>query len=338
MHAVVFSQSRKVELADRPVPEAGVGEVLLRPLFCGICGTDLHAPNLDHFRPGVVMGHEFSAEVVGVGKEVSGWQVGDRVAVNPNGNVCGRCAACREGRYNLCAHAVFADAVGIHRDGGMAELVAVPARVLHRLPDSVSGLQGAWVEPVATAIRAVRISGFAVGDRAVILGGGPIGLLVLQTLRRAGAGWVAVVEPSAYRRDFAIRLGADEAIEPPLAGDVSELFGRDLERPSHVFECSGQASAVRVAVRICRHAGTVTVVGISPEAVDFPAFELVGKELRIQGSIIYVDEFPVAINLLAIGAYDVESLSTNVVDLTRAAEAFETLRKPDAAVKVLLHP
>ena len=146
------------------------------------------------------MGHEFSAEVVAVGPEVTGWSPGMRVTVNPNGNICGACPQCRTGRYNLCPVATQVMSLGVCRDGGMAEYAAVPAVHLHALPDTVDGLRGAWTEPLAVAVRSVASSGIRLGDDVTVIGGGPIGLLVVQLARRAGARRVTLIEPSAVRR------------------------------------------------------------------------------------------------------------------------------------------
>ena len=134
MKAIALSENRTIELQEHPVPDTRPGEVLLRSEYCGICGTDLHAPDLDLFLPPVIMGHEFSAEVVAVGPEVTGWSPGMRVTVNPNGNICGTCPQCRTGRYNLCPVATQVMSLGVCRDGGMAEYAAVPLSTCTRCP------------------------------------------------------------------------------------------------------------------------------------------------------------------------------------------------------------
>ena len=339
MRAVVLRDGNTVTMEERPAldgPKAG--EVLLRSRHCGICGTDLHASNLTElFVPDVVMGHEFAGEVIAVAPGVADWKPGDRATVNPNGDVCGTCLQCREGRYNLCRVAVLQRAVGVQRDGGMQTHVSLPAKVLNRLPDAVSTLQGAWTEPLATVIRAVRVSGFQLGARAVILGAGPIGLLAVQAVTRAGASEVCVVEPSSYRRDMARRLGAHRTIDPQ-AHDPVELFERELAPPQFVFECSGHPKAIGTAISIVLPQGVVTVVGVCPEPLDLAAEELVLKEVVVRGSVIYVDEFPMAIRLLEQGAFDVESLTSQVLPLDSFEQGFERLRRAEDAVKIVLAP
>ena len=336
MKAIVLRDGDAITMEERPEPEAAAGEVLVRTDLCGICGTDLHAPLLKElFKPNVVMGHEFSGEVVEVGKGVEGWRPGDRVAVNPNGEVCGECDECRAGRYNLCKPTLLGNAVGLHRDGGMAKYVSVPPAVLHRVPDSVTGLQAAFVEPLAVAMRLVRVAGFRVGGTAVVLGGGPIGLLTLQVLRRAGVSHVTVVEPSGSRREMAGRLGADATIDP-RADDPAKVFGSDLARPEYAFECSGIPSGLRTCAALVRPGGTVAVVGISPGRMELDPTDFIFKELVVRASIAYVEEFPLAIRLLEQGAIDVETMTTQVIELDAYGEAFRLLGQPEESVKILL--
>ena len=338
MRAIVFGADRKIRLEEVPVPEVGPGDVLLRPHFCGICGTDLHAPTMTApFRAGVVMGHEYSGEVVATGEQVKGWEPGTRVVVNPNGNLCGACGACQDARFNLCRSAVFENGIGIRHDGGMAEFVTVDPKVLHRLPDSVSSEQGAFVEPLATAIRAVRRSRFRLGASAAVIGTGPVGLLMIQALRRAGAATITAIELSPFRRRAALDLGADLALDPETE-PPTELFGTQLEPPEFVFECSGAQGTLELAVDIVRYGGRVALTGLPSRPVEVTATTVIGKEIDVVGSIIYVEEFPLAIDLLAQGAFDIESLISMVLPITRFGEGFEALENPVATLKVLLHP
>ena len=338
MRAIVFGDDRTIRLEEVPVPEVGAGDVLLRPHFCGICGTDLHAPSMTApFRSGVVMGHEFSGEVVATGDKVRGWEPGTRVVVNPNGNLCGSCGACRDARFNLCRSAVFDNGIGIRHPGGMAEFVTVDPKVLHRLPDSVSSEQGAFVEPLATAIRVVRRSRFRLGSSAAVIGTGPVGLLVIQALRRAGAATITAIELSAFRRQAALDLGADIALDPGTE-PPHDVFGSDLEPPEFVFECSGAQGTLELAVDIVRYGGRVALTGLPSRPVELTATTVIGKEVDVVGSIIYVEEFPLAIDLLAKGAFDIESLISMVLPIARFGEAFDALANPVSTLKVLLHP
>jgi threonine dehydrogenase-like Zn-dependent dehydrogenase len=332
--AVVLSPDRKLALEDRPVREPGRGEVLIASEYCGICGTDLHAADLDIFAPPVTIGHEFSGVVAALGHGVTGWHVGDRVAVNPNGNICGVCEACRASRTNLCKSAVFDNGLGVRRDGGMAEYATIPAVHLHRLPDSVDSKRGAWTEPLAVASRAVRGSGIRLGDSAVVIGGGPIGLLTVQLLRRAGAGRIDVVEPSSFRRDVAMRVGADAVYTPrSLDGAVASGDFRPVDR---VYECSGHQTAVQTAITLTAPGGRVQLIGVAAAPVAFSAMDALIKEVTISANFIYVEEFGQAIELLRRDAVDVVSLTSTVVTLDQHEAAFDALRQPEFTIKALI--
>jgi threonine dehydrogenase-like Zn-dependent dehydrogenase len=292
VRAVVYTAEGTMALRDRPEPVPDAGEVLLRPLAVGICGTDLH-PDSFAFDPDVVIGHEFVASVVGLGLGVADVRSGDRVVVNPNGITCGTCAACRRGRANLCAAARRAS-IGIHRDGGLAELVVIPTRALHLVPDSMADEVAAWVEPLAANVRSVAAAGSVLGSRALVIGGGPMGLLTLQLLRKAGASFVGVVEPVPFRRSVAERLLADATY------DSAESAERMPEAPSVIFECSGSPRALSDALCLVAPGGSIVAVGIGPAGPGVKTMELVGKEVTVHGSSLYVGEFPTAIDLLAV--------------------------------------
>ena len=334
MKAVTLSAARTIELQEHPVPDPGPGHVLLRSEYCGICGTDLHAPDLDLFLPPVIMGHEFSAEVVAVGPDVAGWTAGMRVVVNPNGNTCGVCAQCRSGHYNLCRTATQVTSVGVCRNGGMAEYAAVPAAHLHALPDNVDSLRGAWTEPLAVAVRAVAQSGIRLGDTVTVIGGGPIGLLVVQLARRAGARRVSLIEPSLMRRDVGGKVGADDAYEP--SEHAAAVAAGELPPADVVFECSGHPLALQTAIDTVVPGGSIQLVAISPRPVSFDAMSAIAKEIKLNAKFIYVDEFADALDLLARDHIDVMSLTTTVVGLDEYQAAFASLRQPDSAIKALI--
>jgi threonine dehydrogenase-like Zn-dependent dehydrogenase len=329
VRAVVYTDAGTVALRDHAEPVPGPTEVLLRPLAVGICGTDLH-PEVFEFNADVVMGHEFVATVVALGPGVTDLAAGDRVVVNPNGITCGECAACRRGSANLCIPA-RSMSIGIHRDGGLADLVAIPTRALHRVPESVPDEDAAWVEPLAANVRAVVAAGSVLGSRVVVFGGGPMGLLTLQLLRNAGASFVGVVEPVSFRRAVADRLLADETYDSAASAERREA-------PSIVFECSGSPAALSDALRLVEPGGSIVAVGIGPTSRGVRSMDLVGKEITIHGSSLYVGEFQTAIDLLARGRIDVRTLTSGIEPLERFDTAFSAMRQPDAAVKYLVRP
>jgi threonine dehydrogenase-like Zn-dependent dehydrogenase len=333
MRAVVFGLDGQPHLEDVPEPTPARDEVVLRVGYCGICGSDLHAAAPD-FRAGTTMGHEFAGDVVAVGSGVENWRIGDRACVNPNGDWCGSCVYCRAGMTNMCP-SIWETVIGLARNGGMAPFATVPARTLHRLPDSVSSRQGAWVEPLAVALRTVRRSGIALGDDAIVFGAGPIGLLVTKLLRAAGAGHITAVEPNAVRAEAAGAAGAETVIDPTTTS-LEDAFPDPFRAPGFGYECTGVASVLQSAMRVLRPHGRLMVTGLARQDPSFRAADLLFKEIEIRGSFIYTDEFPAAIDLLARGAVDVEPLISGVLDFGEGLRAFDQMVQSSSTIKVLL--
>ena len=335
MRALVLKENGYI-VDERSMPEPDAGEVLFRTHYSGVCGTDLHAPQLGTYGKDVVIGHEFAGEVVAVGPGVQGWQAGDRAAIHPKGDSCGSCPECREGWRNLCSDPVVSINPGILRDGGMAAFASIPSGKLRRLPEEVSLLEGAWAEPIAVALRSVNRSGFPVGRRAVVVGAGPIGLLVTMLLRHAGATHITVLEPSEMRRDKAAEVGADLTINP-ISDDPTTIFGSSLPRPDFVFECSAAVPALASAVEIIKPHGTLTLVGVPMEMIPLPSYRAITKEINIRTSVSNVDEIDRAIELLAAKKLDVAPLTSEVVPLEGVLGAIERLEQ-GRAIKVLVQP
>jgi threonine dehydrogenase-like Zn-dependent dehydrogenase len=333
MQAVLLGADGAEHLGDIPDPTPASDEVVMRVDYCGICGSDLHAQQ-QGFSAGVALGHEFAGVVMEIGSGVRNFAIGDRVCVNPNGDWCGRCGFCRAGQVNLCTE-LFRTAVGVARHGGMAPYAAVPTKVLHLLPDGVTTKQGAWVEPLATALRGVRRSGIGMGDPAFVSGAGPIGLLDIALLRSMGVGAITVFEPSPARAAKAVAMGADVVIDP-LTTDLDTVFEDPSTAPAHGFEASGVAAAIESSLRVLRPRGVLTVTGVAPKPPHYQAPDLVFKEITIRGSFIYEQEFGMAIDLLARGVVDVEPLVSRIQSVDAGPQAFADLRGATDVVKVLL--
>lgn len=216
----------------------------------------------------------------------------------------------------------------------MAEYVVVSDQQLHRLPDNVDSLQGAWVEPLAVALRAVRRSGVRLGDSVCIIGGGPIGQLAVQLVRRAGATSVTLVEPSPKRRAMAVVLGADHVYEPDE--HAAGIAAGDARHVDRVIECSGHPLAVQAGINMLRPGGSIQLVAISPRPLTFDAMSAIAKEIRIDANFIYVDEFASAIDLLARAAIDIASLTSAVMTIDNFNNAFDALRQPEETIKALI--
>jgi (R,R)-butanediol dehydrogenase/meso-butanediol dehydrogenase/diacetyl reductase len=347
--ALRWHARRDVRLDDVAEPTAARGEVLVRVAACGICGSDLHEyldgpvyiPREPHpltgVAPPVTLGHEFCGRIETVGPDVAGFHEGDRVTVNPC-LLCRVCPWCRRGQSNLCARLAT---LGLSRDGGFASLVSVPAYGCHVLPAAVDDRAGAFVEPLAVAVHAARRARVVGGERAAIVGGGPVGLLLLQVLRARGLPWIAVVEPREERRRLARDLGAAVVLDPAAsdpARALAELTGE--QRADLAFECVGSEAAFATAVRLAGKGGRVVLVGLVPAPVPVNLLALLAHEKEIVGSSAYTDEFPAAVGLLAEGRVRVDGLVTGEVALEEALpRGLMPLLDRDAGhVKVLVRP
>ncbi|HXG00354.1 MAG TPA: alcohol dehydrogenase catalytic domain-containing protein, partial [Bacteroidota bacterium] len=219
MKAALYTEPHHIAIVVRELRPLQQGEALVQIHACGICGTDLHIiEGTSHSRPPVVLGHEFAGLVLDLAGEYPGIRVGTRVAVDPNIS-CGVCYYCRRGSVHLCSNLT---ALGVDRDGGMAEFCIVPVQQLHALPDTVAFETGVLVEPVSCALHGIDRAGIRTGDSVVIIGGGTIGLLMLQLARHAGATRIVVVEPAEHKRKAAETLGADVTLDP-LGTDIRSV-------------------------------------------------------------------------------------------------------------------
>ena len=334
--AITGERTTAVVTMDRPVP--GAGEVLLDVSYCGVCGSDLHMLALPAgiLPAGHVLGHEFTGVIAELGQQVGGWAVGDRVAVLPM-IACGECAACRAGHPNLCATGL-AHGPGLGRQGGYAESVAVPAGMLHRLPATVSDADGALIEPLAVAIRAVRLSDAVPDDRVCVLGAGSIGMLTVAVLQARGFGRIAVVEPVPGRRSAVQRLGIAAVAPDAALSDVPPLL--DGEPPSVVIDTTGHPAGAPLAVQLLRPAGRLTIVGMPAEPSPIDLTTLAFKELTVRGSLCYDEsDFAEALGHIAAGRIPCRQIITATVSLDDAPAVLADLATgATRQVKVLLRP
>lgn len=331
MPAVVLTGDRRIVLEDRPLPALRADQVIVEVDLCGICGSDLHAPDLPQVYWGDrILGHESAGRIARVGADVDGWAVGQRVAINPNGNIDGVCVYCRAGQTNFCRQATLETALGLQADGAMAPLMAAFPGDLRRIPTDMGPIEAAWVEPTATALRAIELAGDLAGQSVLVTGGGPIGQLACRLAYLKGAGRVFLMEPNADRARFAVASHA-------VAVSPDEAANKMGEGAIHVvIECSGSAAATSLALRLLTPGGVLVVVGAGPGSGLDPATILL-KEINVQGSFTYRDEFDQAIGLLATGLVEVADLTTTISPVTEALAAFDLVR--DArAMKALIAP
>lgn len=342
MKALLLSEYNKLQVAEVPVPEANAGEVLVRVEACGICGSDVHGYDGSSGRriPPIVMGHEAAGVVARVGAGVSGFKEGDRVTFDST-IYCGECKYCRDDEANLCERRqVLGVSCGEYRRAGaFAEFVAVPARIMHKLPDNVSFAEAAMVEPISVALHAVALVPIATGSTALVVGAGTIGLLLQQALKVAGCERVLVCDVDQGRLKLSKRLGATEVL---LSG--ADLVAKVLELTDGAgvdvaVEAVGSTPAVQAAIDSVRKGGSVVLVGnISPE-VTIHLQKVVSRQIRLQGSCASAGEYPAAIRFLSEGKISVKPLISAVVPLQDGPEWFERLhaREPNL-MKVVLEP
>ncbi len=324
----------ELRLDREPVPVPGPGTSLVRVTAVGICGSDLHwwaeaaigDAVLDH---PLVLGHE------GAGMIEDGPRSGERVAIDP-AVPCGVCRSCLEGHRNLCTAIVFAGHGG--QDGLMREFVAWPSSRLHRLPDQLSDAEGALLEPLGVAIHATDLGHVRVGGTAAVIGCGPIGLLLVQVLRSAGAVPVVAVDPLPHRRDAASRYGAAAVLDPAAPGALEALRDLVADGVDTAFEAAGTDEAVQLAMECARPGGRVVLAGIPDDDwTRFRASVARRKGLTIAMARRMNEVYPRAIGLAVRGQAELGSLVTHRFPLAEAAEAFR-LAAQRQGLKVIVEP
>lgn len=321
MKAAVFKEKQDVSIENVPVPQIEKGQVLVETTACGLCGTDRHifqgeAPA----EPPLIMGHEISGRVQETGSAISGLSPGTKAAVDPNIN-CGHCYHCHRGEINLCENL---QAVGVTRDGGFAEYVAVPRENIYTLSEDTDLSLASLVEPLACCLHGMDLVDIAAGSRVLILGGGAIGLILAQLAKITGARTVVVSEPEPVRRKIATEIGLPSVVHPDHLSDF--LDKERINKIDTVIEAVGRMDTFRQALKYARHGGQVLVFGVSPQkaVTEVSPFAIYEKELTIQGS--YVNPFVTeqAVNLLESGDLNLEQLITTEVQLEEVPEIIST--------------
>ncbi|GAA3781682.1 zinc-binding dehydrogenase [Streptomyces phyllanthi] len=333
--AVRYTAARTLDTAPSQASPPGPGQVELAPAYVGICGTDLHIFHGDmdaRVHTPAVLGHEMSGRVERVGPGVEDWRPGDAVTVMPL-RWDDSCPACQVGHQHICQHLDF---IGIDSPGAMQQRWTVPASTLVRLPDSLPLDRGALVEPTAVAVHDVGRAGVRGGEKVVVVGGGPVGVLIALVAQATGAE-VRLVELSAHRRRLAQELGltvwnpADDYV-PALVRQWTEDAGADV-----AFEVSGAAGGVDTAVDVLGVRGRLCLVAIHPRPREINLHRFFWRELTLVGARLYDrSDFERAVTLVADGTIPADRLISKVVPLTQAPAAFEALEGGGDVMKILL--
>lgn len=335
MKAAFYEGNEQIRIGECMPVAPGAGEVQIRVSHCGICGTDLHVFHgaMDHrvTKPAVI-GHEMSGVIETVGAGVSGWAAGDRVTVRPL-DACGACPACEAGNSHICMKLKF---IGIDRPGAMQKLWTVPAKTLHRLPDSLSLKAGALIEPIAVACHDVRLGEVAAGEFVVVLGGGPIGALVALVARHKDAR-VLVSEMNPFRINMLRELGFEvvNPAETDLVALVEEKTGG--AGADVVFEVTSSKAGAEMMTKLPRVRGRIVVVAIFSKPIEVDLFKFFWRELSLRGARVYeAQDFEEAIQLAASGALPLDKIITNVAPLDQLEWGLRQLEKGGEVMKVLI--
>ena len=318
---------RDLRLDKLPRPVPGPGEVLLQVASVGVCGSDVHY--YLHGRIGtqivtepIIMGHEFSARVAGLGPGVVDLAIGQLVTIEP-GISCGRCEPCLQGHPNLCPNVRFCGTPPI--DGVFAEYTVMPAENCFPLPEGFGPIEGAMLEPLGIAIHTVDLAHLQAGQTVAVLGGGPIGLLIAAVAKAAGASEIFMTEPLAHRRQFALEYVADAVLNPDDINVVAEIKGLTGGRGVDVaFEAAGESDTPQQAAAVARIGGKVIVAGIpTDETMNMNASTVRHKGLTIKIVRRMKHTYPRAIRLVQTGMVNVKPLATHHFPLERIDEAFQ---------------
>lgn len=336
MRAVRLEYVGSMTLRGIDRPSAGPGELVIRVLAAGICGSDRHMYKGEYPTAiPVTLGHEFCGLVEEVGDGVSSFKGGELVTVDPN-IACGTCPACRRGRPNLCANL---KAIGVTRDGGFADYVAVPCGQAFILPSDLDPVHGAFCEPLACCIHAIDKARIRPGDSVAILGGGVIGLLMVQLARLAGAGQVILITRQLSRREAALRLGATHAFDPAASDTVASVREVTHGGADVVIECAGVPETLQTGVRMARRGGAFILFGVTPAGLEVPVlpFDLLVNEIEIRPAYLNPFTHARAAAMVASGTLELDSLVTRTIGLEDVADVVGSAPLP-GEIKVIVRP
>lgn len=341
MNVGIMTGIGKTEFWERQIPQIRNNEVLVKLEHVGICGSDLHyyeSGRIGDFivAPPFVLGHEAGGTVVAVGGGVDSLVVGDRVALEP-GKTCGHCEFCKSGRYNLCPDVEFFATPPI--DGVFQEYVAHPADLCFKLPDSVSTLEGALIEPLAVGFHAANQAGAELGKTAVVMGAGCIGLVSLMALKAKGVTYVVVVDVIRKRLDKALELGADSVVDGNDPDIVSRLMGTcpgngyDI-----VVDAAGSEKTVGLGIRVAKKGGTIVFVGYSASGtMTLPIGMVLDKELTLKSVFRYRNIYPMAIDAVASGKVDLKGVISHRYKFEELGRGFdESLHNKNDVIKAVI--
>jgi 2-desacetyl-2-hydroxyethyl bacteriochlorophyllide A dehydrogenase len=326
MESVVIRKPREIFVMEKEIPEPGPGEVLIQVMASGICGTDLHIYRGEYLGDyPVIPGHEFSGVVTATGSQVTRFNFGDRVAVEPN-IACENCSHCLNNRQNFCLNW---QAIGVTLPGGMEEYVTAPEKAVFSI-GNLPYEQAAFMEPLSCVVHGVERAHIDLADKVAILGAGPIGDLILQMACLQGAAHITLLENNPGRAELACQLGADQV--------VNRMEDLQLNTYDVVIDATGVIPVMNRAIDFARHGGTVLLFGVPPSGknMEFEAFKIFQKGLTLLSSYTSVRNSFQAISLLQTGQVQVEPLISHRLPLKELPRALEMIESHDPAVKKVI--
>ncbi len=323
MKAAVYYGKHDLRVEEVPEKELKENEVMIKVKYCGVCGTDIHIFNGEggssSVTPPLIPGHEFSGVVAKVGAAVKTLKVGDKVTADPN-DMCGECYYCKNGKQHFCNNNI---GIGTTVDGGFAEYVVMREKQVYKFSDKLSFMEAAMTEPIACCLHGIDLCEIKYGSTVLVMGGGPIGMIMLQLAKHAGASKVIMSEPVEEKRELALKLGADKVINP-LEEDVKDILGEYSANIDVVIECVGNVRTQADAIQFAGKGATIMYFGLAApgESFSIQPDDIFKKELKITSSFINPYTFERAVQVLESQTINLESLITNVVPLDEIVDVF----------------
>ncbi len=322
MKAAIFYEENNLKVETIDKPKAGYGEVLVKVMACGICGTDVHIFHGDEGAAptpaGTVLGHEFAGVVDAIGEGVKSVAVGDRVCVDPN-KLCNECYYCKSGIGHFCEDML---GIGTTVNGGFSEYCVVPESQVYKIADTTTFEMAAMTEPVACCVHGIDMCDISCGDTVAVIGGGMIGLIMLQLAKISGAGKLILIEPVEEKREMGKKLGADICIDPINENVKAVLVKNSIHRISTVIECVGKIATIKQAIEIAGKKSTVMMFGLTApdESLSIKPFDVFKKEIVLKASYINPYTQRRALELIDNGKIDISSMISAVEPLEKLSE------------------
>ena len=325
MKAAIFKGPYELTVDEYSLPKLDKSEVLIKVDVCGLCGTDFHiysgeAPS----RPPIIPGHEYVGTIVEKDKNVEGLSIGDHVAIDPN-IYCGECYYCRQGKINFCTNL---KALGVTTHGGFAEYSIAPSSQVYLLPKDLPFKSAAFAEPLSCCVHGMDQASIRLGESVGIIGGGTIGLTMLQLVKISGAGKIILIEPVRSKREIAARLGADYTFDPNSEDIFAQIAELTSGGPDIIIECVGKSEAANLALKLTKKGGRIVVFGLSEkkDTMEVNLQNFFHKELEIKGSLLNPFTFGRSVELLATKKVNVEPFNPVQFNLDRLEDVLKGQR------------